>query len=55
MFKCQQCGKITEPREFMTKKTVAVREWIDSHGYKRKDIEKEVHICNECAGIKISE
>ncbi len=57
MFKCQECGRITQPREKQTKKVIAERErtyhYIDGKGReqisKGKEITKEINICEKCA------
>ena len=56
MFKCEKCGRITEPGEKQHKKVIETREKIykneDKHGNiktsKGTEIVKEINICEEC-------
>lgn len=60
MFKCEKCGRITEPREKLTKKPIITREkvyqQIIKKGYYGKinttvgyEIVKEINLCEKCA------
>lgn len=60
MFRCDKCGRITDPREKLTKKTVLTRErvyqQVTGKGYYEKvnttvgnEIVKEINLCEKCA------
>lgn len=60
MFKCDKCGRITEPREKLTKKQILIRDKVYQQtikkGYYERvnttvgyEIEKEINLCERCA------
>lgn len=60
MFKCEKCGRVTEPREKLTKIPVLMRERVYQQEViknKRKktvtsfgqEIIKEINLCERCA------
>lgn len=60
MFKCEKCGRVTEPREKLTKMPILMRERVyqqDVIKYKKKktvtsfgqEIIKEINLCERCA------
>ena len=60
MFRCDKCGRIADPREKLTKKTVLTRERVYQQvigkGYYEKvnttvgnEIVKEINLCEKCA------
>lgn len=56
MFKCEKCGRITEPKEPQTKLVDEVRpvSYLDEHRQvigRGTEIVKEISVCQPCAAI----
>ncbi len=56
MFKCDNCKRITQPREKLTKYPVEYRDRVYQYERKRrtiatygKEIVKEINLCEDCA------
>lgn len=61
MFRCDKCGRVTEPREKLTKKTIMSRDRVYQNIVKNKynkptvktsfgeEIVKEINLCESCA------
>lgn len=48
MFRCSECGKVSEPRQPQNKVVIQRREKIYADGSKGWEIVKEVALCDEC-------
>lgn len=60
MFKCEKCGKITEPREKLVRKAIITRDKVYQTTFKKgihkeiittvgSEIVKEINLCEKCA------
>ena len=48
MMRCQQCKKVTAPREKTARKVIKTRKKVYPNGSEGWEIVKEIQVCKEC-------